>query len=99
MVMRLSYYRLINSEASMGSHALGWLAVALYSAAQVCAIVSLVRPREIVARATPLFVAGGLAVHFADLMHRARELSSVPYRTLGGSVSFFGWMRSEGRRA
>ena len=75
----------------MGSHALGWLAVALYFAAEICAIVALVRPREIVARATPLLVAGGLAVHFADLLHRARELHSVPYRTLGGSVSFFGW--------
>ncbi len=76
----------------MGSHALGWLAVALYFAAQICAIVSLVKPRELLARATPLLVAGGLAVHFAGLLDRARELSSVPYRTLGGSVSFFGWM-------
>ncbi len=75
----------------MGSHALGWLAVALYCAAQICAIVALIRPREIWARATPLLVAGGLAVHFADLLSRARELHSVPYRTLGGSVSFFGW--------
>lgn len=76
----------------MGSHALGWLAVALYVAAQICAVVWLVKPRDILARATPLLVAGGLAVHFAGLLGRARELSSVPYRTLGGSVSFFGWM-------
>ena len=76
----------------MASHALGWLAVAFYCAAQICAIVSLVRPQIMVARATPLLIAGGLALHFADLLHRARELGSVPYRTLGGSVSFFGWM-------
>ncbi len=76
----------------MGSHALGWLAVAAYLAAQIFAIVALVRPRGALAAATPLLVAGGLALHFADLLHRARELSSVPYRTLGGSVSFFGWM-------
>ncbi len=76
----------------MGSHALGWLAVACYAAAEVSAIVSLVRRRDLVARATPMLVAAGLAVHFADLLHRARELSSVPYRTLGGSVSFFGWL-------
>jgi ABC-type uncharacterized transport system permease subunit len=75
----------------MGSHALGWLAVAFYFAAQICAIVLLVRPRDVLALATPLLVAAGLGVHFADLLHRARELSSVPYRTLGGSVSFFGW--------
>jgi len=76
----------------MGSHLLGWLAVALYTGAEALAIVSLMRPRTFFARAVPLAIAAGLALHFADLMHRARELSSVPYRTLGGSVSFFGWM-------
>jgi ABC-type uncharacterized transport system permease subunit len=76
----------------MGSHALGWLAVACYAAAELSAILSLVRARDLAARAAPVLVSAGLAFHFADLMHRARELSSVPYRTLGGSVSFFGWM-------
>lgn len=76
----------------MGSHALGWLAVACYAAAEVSAILWLARPRSLAGRAAPLLVAAGLALHFADLLHRARELSSVPYRTLGGSVSFFGWM-------
>lgn len=76
----------------MGTHALGWLAVALYAAAEVSAIVWLARPRSLAGRAAPFLVSAGLALHFADLLHRARELSSVPYRTLGGSVSFFGWM-------
>jgi len=76
----------------MGSHLLGWLAVAVYAAAEGLAIVSLVRPRAALARAVPAAIAAGLALHFADLMRRAHELSSVPYRTLGGSVSFFGWM-------
>jgi ABC-type uncharacterized transport system permease subunit len=76
----------------MGSHLLGWLAVALYAGAEALSIVSLMRPRAALSRAVPLAIAGGLALHFADLMRRAHELSSVPYRTLGGSVSFFGWM-------
>jgi ABC-type uncharacterized transport system permease subunit len=76
----------------MGSHVLGWLAVASYCGAEALAIVALVRGRGALGRAAALLVAAGLVLHFADLMHRARELSSVPYRTLGGSVSFFGWM-------
>ena len=76
----------------MGSHVLGWLAVACYCGAEALAILALVRGRGALGRAAGLLVAAGLVLHFADLMHRARELSSVPYRTLGGSVSFFGWM-------
>jgi len=76
----------------MGSHFLGWLAVACYAGAEALAIRALVEPRAGSAYPTPLLLAGGLSLHFADLMSRARELGSVPYRTLGGSVSFFGWM-------
>ena len=76
----------------MGSHLLGWIAVALYLGAEALAILALMRPRPAVSRAVPLAIGAGLAVHFGDLMRRARDLSSVPYRTLGGSVSFFGWM-------
>lgn len=76
----------------MAPHALGWLALLCYLGAEVLAIVALISPRETWSRLTPLAIAAGLALHFADLMHRARELSSVPYRTLGGSVSLFGWM-------
>jgi ABC-type uncharacterized transport system permease subunit len=76
----------------MSLHLLGWLAVALYLGAEALAIAGLVAPRGILGKLTPLLVAGGLALQFADLMHRARALGSVPYRTLGGSVSLFGWM-------
>jgi len=76
----------------MGSHLLGWLAVALYAGAEALSIGSLMRPRAALSRAVPGLIAGGLALHFADLMRRAHEISSVPYSTLGGSVSFFGWM-------
>ncbi len=76
----------------MGSHVFGWLAVACYAAAELSAIFWLARPRSLAGRAAPLLVVGGLALHFVDLLNRARELHSVPYRTLGGSVSFFGWM-------
>ena len=76
----------------MVSHLLGWLAVACYAGAEALAIRALVQPRSGSAFPAPALIASGLALHFADLMFRARELGSVPYRTLGGSVSFFGWM-------
>jgi ABC-type uncharacterized transport system permease subunit len=76
----------------MAAHLLGWSALACYLAAEWLAIASLVAPRETLGRLTPALVAGGLALHFGDLMRRAREIGSVPYGTLGGSVSLFGWM-------
>jgi ABC-type uncharacterized transport system permease subunit len=76
----------------MASHLLGWLALLFYIAAEGFAIASLVAPRPSWGRLTSVGIAGGLALHFGDLMHRARELGSVPYRTFGGSVSLFGWM-------
>ncbi len=76
----------------MVSHLLGWLAVAFYVGAEAMAILALVAPRERFAWLTPALVAAGLAFQFRDLLVRARALGSVPYRTLGGSVSLFGWM-------
>ncbi|HEY3203845.1 MAG TPA: cytochrome c biogenesis protein CcsA [Thermoanaerobaculia bacterium] len=76
----------------MPSHLLGWLAVACYSVGEALAILWLVQPRGAFSRPASVVIAGGLALHFGDLMHRGRELGSVPYRTLGGSVSLFGWM-------
>lgn len=76
----------------MASHLLGWLALVCYMGAEIFAVVSLVAPRESWARLAPIGITAGLVLHFGDLMHRARELGSVPYRTLGGSVSLFGWM-------
>ncbi len=75
----------------MESHALGWVAVALYLGAEAYSIVSLVRPR-VPALPGHLLIAGGLLLQFADLEARARALHSVPYRTIGGSLSLFGWM-------
>jgi len=76
----------------MASHLYGWLAVACYAAAEAAAIRILVAPRERAAWLPPALVLAGLALHFRDLLLRARALGSVPYRTLGGSVSLFGWM-------
>jgi ABC-type uncharacterized transport system permease subunit len=76
----------------MASHLLGWIGVAFYVGAQAMAILALVAPRERFAWLTPALVAAGLALHFRDLLVRAHALGSVPYRTLGGSVSLFGWM-------
>src|SRR5215471_3362389 len=75
----------------MDSNALGWLAVALYLAAEAYAILSLIRPRVSALPGTLLIVAG-LALQFAALDIRARALHSVPYRTISGSLSLFGWM-------
>jgi len=76
----------------MASHLFGWLAVAFYVAAEAAAILALVARRGRLAWVTPALIAVGLALHFRDLLVRARALGSVPYRTLGGSVSLFGWM-------
>jgi ABC-type uncharacterized transport system permease subunit len=76
----------------MEAHLLGWIAASLYVAAEVLAIVSLRRPKPLPAIAGTLCLAAGLVFHFADLEVRARMLGSVPYRTLEGSVSLFGWM-------
>jgi ABC-type uncharacterized transport system permease subunit len=71
-------------------HALGWVAVLLYAAAEALAIRSLFRPRG--HDGVPILVAAGLLAQFADLHATARALGSVPYRTLGGSMALFGWM-------
>jgi ABC-type uncharacterized transport system permease subunit len=76
----------------MAPHLYGWLAVAFYGAAEATAVLALVARRERFAWVTPALVAIGLVLHFRDLLVRARALGSVPYRTLGGSVSLFGWM-------
>src|SRR5215472_1186238 len=74
------------------AHSLGWVAVGFYLAAEVFAVASLRRPRPGLGRAGLVFLALGLAFQFADLEVRARALGSVPYRTLEGSLSLFGWM-------
>lgn len=76
----------------MEAHLLGWAAVSLYLAAEVLAIVSLRRPKPARDVAGAVCLAVGLVLHFGDLEVRARALGSVPYRTLEGSVSLFGWM-------
>lgn len=74
----------------MEGHLLGWLAVLLYAAAETLSILSLIRRRG--GTGVNLLIAVGLALQFADLELRARALHSVPYRTLGGSMSLFAWM-------
>jgi ABC-type uncharacterized transport system permease subunit len=70
---------------------LGWAAVVLYAAAEAYAILSLVRPR-VPALPGHLLVGAGLLLQFADLEVRAQAMKSVPYKTIGGSMSLFGWM-------
>jgi ABC-type uncharacterized transport system permease subunit len=76
----------------MEGHLLGWIAVVLYLIAEVLAVLSLRRPRPPLVPLGTVALAVGLAFHFGDLQVRARALGSVPYRTLEGSVSLFGWM-------
>ncbi len=71
-------------------HIFGWVAVLLYAAAEALAVRSLFKPRGF--GGAPFLVGAGLAAQFTDLILTARELGSVPYRTLGGSMSLFGWM-------
>lgn len=62
----------------------------IYVGAEGLSIRSLVRPRS---RApVALLVVAGLVLQFIDLQLRARTLHSVPYRTIEGSLSLFGWM-------
>jgi ABC-type uncharacterized transport system permease subunit len=75
----------------MDWHLLGWIAVLLYAAAEALSVTSLIRPRGL--RLPPAFLlAVGLVLQFLDLYGRARAMGSVPYRTLAGSMSLFGWM-------
>lgn len=69
---------------------LGWLAVALYAAAEGVSIVALVRRGR--GYAAPVLIGAGLLLQFVFLEHTARALHSVPYRTFGGSMTLFGWM-------
>ena len=75
----------------MDSHLLGWVAVGLYVAAEAYTILSLVRTR-VPALPGPLLIGAGLALQFLDLELSARAMHSVPYKTIGGSMSLFGWM-------
>lgn len=75
----------------MDSHVLGWVAIVLYLGAEVYSILSLVRPR-VPSLPGHMLVGLGLLFQFADLETRARALHSVPYRTIGGSLTLFAWM-------
>lgn len=69
---------------------LGWAAVLLYAAAEALAIRSLFRPRGLGAVAG--LVGAGLTAQFVHLYWSGHGSAAVPYRTLGGSMSLFGWM-------
>src|SRR5215813_5437994 len=75
----------------MDSHVLGWVAVGLYAAAEAYTILSLIRSR-LPALPGPILIGAGLVFQFVDLEVRARAMHSVPYKTIGGSMSLFGWM-------
>lgn len=75
----------------MDRHPLGWLAVALYAAAEAASIWALVSARRGRSFASGL-VCAAVLLQFVDLQMVGRALHSVPYRTFGGSLSLFGWM-------
>ena len=79
----------------MDWHPLGWLAVALYGAAEAASISALVRSSARSGQGLSLasaLVTAGAVLQFADLETAGRALHSVPYRTFGGSLSLFGWL-------
>src|SRR5262249_43969412 len=48
--------------------------------------------KEIAGRAATLLLATGLVAHYLALLERARQLHTVPYHDLYGSMSLFGWL-------
>lgn len=73
----------------MDWHLLGWIAIALYGAAEAASITTLLRRGRNFASG---LVCAAVLLQFVDLQLVARALHSVPYRTFGGSLSLFGWM-------
>ena len=82
----------------MDWHALGWLALALYTGAEVLSILSLLKPggpsagSALRGSGVAILLGAGLIAQFADLHVTARVMNSVPYRTFGGAMSLFAWM-------
>jgi ABC-type uncharacterized transport system permease subunit len=48
--------------------------------------------KELAGRAATLLLAAGLVAHYFALLDRARDLHTVPYHDLYGSMSLFGWL-------
>jgi len=48
--------------------------------------------RRSIGRAATLCLAGGLVLHYLALLERARQIHSVPYQDLYGSLSLFAWL-------
>jgi ABC-type transport system involved in cytochrome c biogenesis permease subunit len=70
----------------------GWLALALYVAAEALSIARLRTNSEPLGRASAALLGSAVLVHFAALQIRARAIHSVPYRDLPDSMSLFAWM-------
>jgi ABC-type uncharacterized transport system permease subunit len=67
-------------------------ALAAYAAAEVFAVKNLRKPNGRAASLIVICLGAGLAVQFAALEIRGRQLHSVPYRDLTDSMSLFAWM-------
>jgi HemX protein len=48
--------------------------------------------KEVAGRAATILLAAGLVAHYLALLERARQLHTVPYHDLYGSMSLFGWL-------
>src|ERR1035438_6290171 len=51
--------------------------------------------KKLIGRVATLFLLMGIVGHYFALLERSRGLHTVPYHDLYGSMSLFGWLRSE----
>lgn len=68
------------------------VALLFYGASLVLYFRYLYDPRNWVGRGATLCLAAGLVFHYWGQVQRARELSTVPYQDLYGSMSLFAWL-------
>ncbi|HEX9759706.1 MAG TPA: cytochrome c biogenesis protein CcsA [Candidatus Acidoferrales bacterium] len=71
---------------------LGYGTLALYGTSLACYVWHLYSDQRWTGRLATATLAAGLAVHWLALLERARELDSVPYQDLYGSMSLFAWL-------
>jgi ABC-type uncharacterized transport system permease subunit len=68
------------------------LTLAAYTGSLACYLVYLAAGRELVGRWGSALLAAGLVGHYFALLERGRDLHTVPYHDLSGSMSLFGWL-------
>jgi ABC-type uncharacterized transport system permease subunit len=68
------------------------LTLAAYLGSFACYLGYLAAGQEWAGRLGSALLAGGLVAHYFALLERSRDLHTVPYHDLAGSMSLFGWL-------